>query len=524
MASPWAVGSRISVVGRVRLVFFGCLCRLPRTRGCGVTGRASDGERCAVGPGGGSAIPSRAAAAASPATTGYLQALPYGGRALGAAVLNGQVGNLLCQNLSGSGGRQFQQVLLQSTDPIVAVSWQNRFDYFPLGATAGGYSDKTKVRDKATGSVRPARRGDTTASVEVLHLPYGGDIRIVVCKITSTGTAAVRTGPIAGGTAVVRNCARAASWQAEWVKSGGTGTAPLNFARYPTIWLTTPVDPMAQGWAIGDRIGVGVVNTAPYSTSSEMAPASRWTSVNHCFSRDRPDLVRSSFTYDRDVGVYKQSSGKYETEYFPILLIGHRRPGGPMIVKGNGSAEYAGANSRVYLSRNVRYRQIVRIPNNSAYAGKTVRQIDTALFRHTSTLDGSVVMQLKLAGPTPGARYDQGTLLAQASVPASKYLFLEDINQAIPKSYRMPVFPTSSAPAVQPGRTLYVEFGVTGSSRYVMPQMLNYLDHASNRGLLRPDWQSTLGPFQSKTGSEGWITNADHPDSFVSLGVQVLLN
>jgi len=461
-----------------------------------------------------------------------MQALPYGGRAVGAAVLNGQVGNLPCQNIAGSGGLQFQQVQLQSTDPIVAVSWQNRFDFFPLGSTAGGYSDKTRVREKATGIVRPALRGDTTTTVDVLDLPYGGDIKIVVCKITSTGTAAVQAGPVAGETAVITNCARAASWQAEWVKSGGTGAAPLDFAKYPTIWFTTPVDPVAQGWAIGDRIGVGVVNTAPYSTSSEMAPTSRWASFNHCFSRDRPDLARSSFTYDMDVGAYRQSNdisglgdpSGYETEYFPVLLVGHRQPTGRMIVKGNSLAQFSGTKDRVSLSSNVRYRQIIRIPNNSAYAGKTVRQVDTALFRSTSTINGTVVMQLKLAGSTPGGKSDNGTLLAQASVPASSYLFLSNINMGIPKTYKMPVFLTPSAPMVQPGRTLYVEISVTGSSRYVMPQMLNYHDRATNRGLLRPDWQATLGAFQSKTGSGGWITNTDHPGYFVSLGVQVLFD
>ena len=77
---------------------------------------------------------------------------------------------------------------------------------------------------------------------------------------------------------------------------------------------------------------------------------------------------------------------------------------------------------------------------------------------------------------------------------------------------------------VQPGRTLYVEISVTGSSQYVMPQMLNYHDRATNRGLLRPDWQAMLGAFQSKTGSGGWITNTDHPGYFVSLGVQVLFD
>src|SRR3954447_1552146 len=176
------------------------------------------------------AFPRRTVAATS-ATAGYMQALPYGGRAGGAALLNGLVGNLPCQNISGSGGLQFQQVLLQSTDPIVAVSWQNRFDFFPLGSTAGGYSDKTKVREKATGIVRPALRGDTTTTVDVLDRPYGGDIKIVVCKILSTGAVPVQAGPIAGETAVITNCARAASWQAEWVKSGGTGTVPLDFAK-----------------------------------------------------------------------------------------------------------------------------------------------------------------------------------------------------------------------------------------------------------------------------------------------------
>ena len=257
---------------------------------------------------GGALLGSGRRVAAADGAAGYLQALPYGGRALGAAVLHGQAGNLACQNTSGGGGLQLQQVLLQSTDPIVAVSWQNRFDSFPLGSTDGGYSDKTRVREKATGIVRSALRGDTTATVDVLDLPYGGDIKIVASKIISTGTAPAELGPTAGETALIRNCARPASWQAEWVKSGGTGPTPQMFAKCPTIWFLKPIDPVAQGWRIGDRIGFGVVNTAPYSSSSEMAPTSRWISVNHCFSRDRPDLDRSSFIYDQDAGAYRQSS------------------------------------------------------------------------------------------------------------------------------------------------------------------------------------------------------------------------
>ena len=351
------------------------------------------------------AIPRRTVAATS-ATAGYMQVLPYGGRAVGAAVLNGQVGNLPCQNIAGSGGLQFQQVQLQSTDPIVAVSVAEPLRFLPAGLDRWRLFGQDQGKGKATGIVRPALRGDTTTTVDVLDLPYGGDIKIVVCKITSTSTAAVEPGPVAGETAVIENCARAASWQAEWVKSGGTGAAPLDFAKYPTIWFTKPVDPVVQGWQIGDRIGFGVVNSAPYSASSEMAPTSRWATFNHCFSRDRPDVARSSFIYDMDVGAYRQSNdisglgdpSGYETEYFPVLLVGHRQPTGRMIVKGNSLAQYSGTKDRLSLSSNVRYRQIIRIPNNSAYAGKTVRQVDTALFCSTSTINGTVVMQLNAGG------------------------------------------------------------------------------------------------------------------------------
>ena len=472
--------------------------------------------------------PPEVGAAIGSGTAGYLPALPYGGRALGAAVLHGQVGNLLCQNRSGGGGLQVQQVLLQSTDPIVAVSWQNRFDYFPLGSTAGGYSDKTKVREKATGIVRAALRGDTAGTVDVLDPPYGGDIKVIACRITSKGTAAAELGPVAGETALIRNCARSTSWQAEWARSGGTGAAPAVFARFPTIWFTRPIDPVAQGWRIGDRIGFGVMNTAPFSSSSEMAPASRWISVNHCFSRDRPDLDRSSFIYDQDVGAYRQSSGSgsggYETEYFPLLLIGHRGANGRLIVKGNSLAQYAGARDRVFLNANVRYRQIINIPSDPLYSGKRIGQVDTALFHGSPTTDGSVVLQLKLAGARPGASTDNGTLLAQATVSAASYLYLGNINRDIPKTYQMPVFVLPSAPAIQPGRTLYVELSVVGLSQYVMPQMLNYHDRAGNRGLLRPDWQATLGAFQSRTGNGSWVTSNDHPGFFVTLGVQVLFS
>ena len=46
-------------------------------------------------------------------------------------------------------------------------------------------------------------------------------------------------------------------------------------------------------------------------------------------------------------------------------MVGHRSANGKLIVKGNSLAQYAGgANDRIFLRSNVRYRQIVRIPNN----------------------------------------------------------------------------------------------------------------------------------------------------------------
>jgi hypothetical protein len=455
-------------------------------------------------------------------TGGYDQDLPYGGLAVGSAVLSGQCGDLRCKNFSGNGGIQYQQLVLQNLRPIVACSWNNRFDPFPLGTTAGGYSDKTKVRVKATGVIRAAARGDTTATVDVLNRSFGGDIKIIVRKITLTGTANVEVGPIAGETNVISNCARAPSWQSEWLRCGGAGNATSAFAQNPTIWFKQPIDPVAEGWKIGDRIGFGVVNTAPFTSSSEFAPASRWTSFNHCFMRERPDLARSSFIYDRDVGAYWQNdsaglTNTYQTEYFPVFLVGHQGPNDSLIVKGNGSASYG--SKQKGLSSTVKLRQLIKIPNDARYAGKTVRQVEAAFFRKTSTVDGMVVMRLLRAGANPGAAIDDGTLLATKSAPATGYLALANISYNVPKTYQQPVFATSPAPAIQPGDTLYIEFSVTGNSQYTMAQMIN-LQQSGGRGLLRPDWQSTLGPFQSKTAGGSWVNGTT--DTRYTLGVQVL--
>ena len=183
--------------------------------------------------------------------------LAYNGLMLGAACHDGEPGNRTIRNYS-TGVRQNALVMyLEHLDPIVAISTENRFDHFPLGATAGGYSDKTVVRVKRTGAVRAAAKGDTLRTVDIVQEAQGGDIRWRLAKVTSaeTSTGTLAIGPVVGTTDRIVRTGLNASWATEWARCGGTGAVPDSFLQYPTIWFLKPIDPVAPGWrsAIGSR-------------------------------------------------------------------------------------------------------------------------------------------------------------------------------------------------------------------------------------------------------------------------------
>ena len=455
--------------------------------------------------------------------------LAYNGLMLGAACHDGEPGNRAIRNYSSSVRQNALVMYLEHLDPIVAFSTENRIDHFPLGATAGGYSDKTVVRVKRTGAVRAAAKGDTLRTVDILQVPQGGDIRWRLARVssaeTSTGTLAVD--PIVGQTDRIFRTGLNEAWAAEWARCGGTGSVPDSFVQYPTIWLQKPVDPVALGWQIGDRIAFLVDNSAPDSSRSDMAPPfgrSRWSSLNLAFRRDRPDVDRSAYRYQRNVGLWWNSYA-YDTEYYPIFLIGHRQPGGPMIVKGNAYGGYAG-DGEVTFAAGTRLRQVVKIPEHPGWAGRTIKAVDASLWRWNADMAGSVDLALRRLCPTLAATQD-GTLLAQASIAAGS---LVNANGDIKFNVSRVADPrqTLALPThipVSPGETYHIELAPgPGSAVYAVGRVLNYL--RASRGLLQPDYQDSSCVHQRKVGDGDWTTITDHvsASNYLHLGVGLHFN
>ena len=480
--------------------------------------------------------------------------LPYNGLMLGAACHDGEPGNKEIRNYSASVRHNALVMYLEHLDPIAAISTENRIDHFPLGATAGGYSDKTVVKVKATGTVRAAAQGDTLSTVDIVQEPQGGDIRWRLAKVASpeadTGTLAI--GPIVGTTDRIVRVGQNSSWATEWASCGGTGPVPDSFRQYPTIWFRdvsgnpSPIDPCAQGWEIGDRIAFLVDNSAPDSSGSDLAPtlnpssrgpswdgSSRWSSVNMAFRRHRPDAIRSTYRHQRNVGLWWNSYA-HETEYYPILLIGHQRPGGQMTVKGNAYGGYAG-DGEVTFSSGTRLRQVIKIPSSPGWAGRTMKAVDVSLWRWNASATGSVSLVLRRAGSTPGGPNDDGTVLAQMSIAASSLYNADgNIKFGIPKTYEphqtmdLVVPNLVAAPtvlAVQPGQAYYIELAPTsGSAVYVVGRVLNYL--RGGLGLLKADHQDDTCRFQEKASSGNWTDINAHfnATNYLHLGVGLHFN
>ena len=453
--------------------------------------------------------------------------LPFQGLALGAAVANGSPGNITNKNTSGDGGRMYMVFQLESLRPIVAFQYQNRIDHFPLGVTDGGYSDKTYVeRGTYKGA---ARHGDTPDNVDYYRRPIGGDIRLRVREVTSPpGPGPLAVGPVLGQTDVVYRAGREESWRQQWIRSGGDPQAaiPTSFRDAPTWWLETPIDPVARGWQLGRRIAVELFNTAPWNGDepirADNATTSRWTSSNHAYQQDRPNNNRSAYANLKDWACYN-GGGAYRREHFPMLLIGHRSGEDPLYVKGNPLFRWAGNNDRVPFAGIQKVRQLVVVPDDPAYVGKRIRTITASVFRtDAGSGNGTLKLELRRAGPTPGACGDDGTLLASRSVSASAYLAPGNISRDIPETYSFPEFDLPELPVVQPGDVLYVQFSITGTSHYVLPQMLNFLARAPV-GLRRPDHMPSDTTYQRDDGA-GWRTIADHAGDELTLGIMLLFD
>ena len=201
-------------------------------------------------------------------------------------------------------------------------------------------------------------------------------------------------------------------------------------------------------------------------------------------------MNRSAYRYQRNVGLWWNSYA-YDTEYYPILLIGHQQPGGPMTLKGNAYGGYAGDGQLTFAS-GTRLRQVVKIPDHPGWAGRTMRSVDVSLWRWNASSTGSVSLVLRRAVSTPGAATDKGTILAQTSITASSlYNAAGNIKFDIPKTYEPRQ--TLTLPAnltVQPGQAYYIEPAPrSGSAVYAVGRVLNYL--RASRGLLKPDHQDS---------------------------------
>jgi hypothetical protein len=511
--------------------------------------RVSDGTKSSTG-----------AIFVSAAPANGLSDLAYNGLMLGAACHDGGVGNLEVHNRTNR-TQNALVMYLESLKPIVAIQWENRHDH-PLAGNSG-YSDATVVRVKSSGAYRAQASGDTSSTVDVIQLPQGGDIRWRIARVASselsTGTLSLEA--FVGQTDRINRCALAASWATEWARCGGTGAVPENwnsnsFLQYPTIWFTNgsgtllPVDPVAQGWAIGDRIAFVIDNSASDSSSFPMAPdlsgnnrwqsgnGSRWVSVNLAFLRNRPNANRSSYRYAKNVGAW-WNAYTMETEYWPNVLIGHRGSDGVMHVKGNAYVGYA--NDEYYqLSGTGRLRQIIKIPNDPLWAGRTIRAIDASIYRGSSGTTGSVRLGLRRAGSTVGgATDDGGSLLGSASFNAADLRFFD--LRGLGSSGETAAAPAtgfdahqtvtlSSAVTVQPGQAYYIEF-VSNGGAYRIGRQLNYFGRTGDassggKGLVRADHQDSTAVYQDATASGNWSTVTDHANStnYLHLGVSMFFN
>ena len=368
--------------------------------------------------------------------TGYDQELAFGGVMLGTAVQDGQIGNLTIRN-HGPGVRQNAIVLyLESDYPIVCMQTENRYDKFPLSAVTHntGYSDHTVVR--RNGVIDDAGPDDNPGNVTVVQPVQGGDLRWQVAKVTSAERdAAITLGPFVGETERINRAALAASWQLEFAKSGGTGSfgnGYNSFTMYPTIWFKQPIDPVALGWKIGDRIAFVVDNSARdehgdgVSLQYVSAPnygQSRWCSVNQPFRRNRP-RIRSTYRYMRYAGCWWRNY-KLEPEYCPMMLVGHKRPNGRVLVKGNAYGGYSGDVS-VFLGAETggitAIRQVLRIPNNPGWSGRRLLQADVSLWRSGGST-GVVTFAVKKAGTAIGDGADDGALLGAVDINAEELLY-----------------------------------------------------------------------------------------------------
>lgn len=467
----------------------------------------------------------------------YDQMLAYGGTMLGAACQDGGPGNVPIRNQSGK--RQNALVMyLESDLPMVAIQTENRIDHFPLGSTAGGYSDHTVVKDGAR--TRRALSGDNGRNVKVLQQPQGGDIRWRVAKVTSPESSTtlvlekgsggeVRWG---GQTAIIKNCGRDESWDGEWAKCGGQGHAPAPFGAsnpsgsFPTIWFEKPIDPKAMGWKIGDRLAFCIFNTAEPDSGPKgpndkcLAPgygSSQYSSLNLCYRGKHP-LRKSSYPYLAYTGMWRDSF-RYDDRYIPLMLIGHRAPDGKLLVKGNGYVGYAG-DEEIMFGGGIQLRQVLRIP--AGWTGRRIIGCDAGIWRNTSSGSGSVTMSIRKAGQAEGGGDDQGTLVSEATFKASDLIYGDLKNYAGSGDPHQRV-KVATPVAVKAGETYYIALRGstgTGNSQFKVGRMAN-LHGRAQKGLLKPDYQNDRDRYQSRSGGGGWDNVDAHfsGTSYLHLGV-----
>ena len=488
----------------------------------------------------------------------YIQDLAYGGLALGVVVQDCGVGNLVIRN-QASWLKSGIVLYLEHLDPIVAIQTENRGDHVPLGSTDGGYSDHTVLR-LSNGSIigLHVKRSSGPAGSTILARPRGGNLLWRIARLTSGEAAALAVPEAnpdgstkwAGQTRRIIACMRDESWQGEWERSGGTGTVPPSFAAedpsgsYPTIWLDPPIDPVAQGWSIGDLILIQPNNNAsPDSgprgpSDANIAPPygnSQYSSVNQGFRAGMPALKSAAYKYLAYAGINWQDYNRDSNDqrYIPIMLVGHRGSDGILHVKGNAYAGYTGAEA-IHFGGGKELRQVIRIPADSRWTGRKLKKISFTLWRKSGGT-GTVTVALRRAGSTIGGLKDAGDLITSTSVAAASIpvppvdpntgaLRIKDYAGT---SDPMQVYdlPTLSTVTVTAGEAYYLVF--TPGSGYAageigMCRHLNYLGRGV-RGLLKADHQNNADRYQSRSGGDWTNETANFSsDNYMHLGCALL--
>ena len=216
--------------------------------------------------------------------------------------------------------------------------------------------------------------------------------------ISQSGTAKPELGPRLASSEIIDKPCKRESWRKEWERCGGTGPVSKAFAENPTWWFTKPVDPREHGWTVGNTMLVVEIEQLLPSTEG-------WTSANFAFMRQRPPGDRCGYRPMQRAAVW-HTNGRYSMDFFPTYLLGHKRPGSRMFIKGMPLMGHPSAplSGNLAFNGDSRIRQLLPVPNHPYYRGKTVAAVEAMIFQWRRGTAGPITMRLARAGANPGPR------------------------------------------------------------------------------------------------------------------------